>query len=379
MVTYNDIKISFAERKCNLLTSENEYTEMCDKKIKFKKFNYIASCNHTHVVFYNVFISRNTGIICPSCISKNNRLVIKEKRKLNKTECFELEYYCIKYFMELTCEKFNVVKAFDGCSADMIFKPKSDVDLNEWVGIQVKSTCKLNKTYQFSILNDYKDCLLFLMCVEDKKMWLIPSNIIQNQQKLSIGVNKSKYSIYEVNTNNINEKLFQYYHENFKNHFENLNIPKCIYQAREKEFRHFRESLLDFILFENNDMEGLVYDFKIGEKRIQEKIGGPHKADPRKFIFCLCKNNGANCGKVNQIQYDIKDNDIYWLNCSNKKYFFVIPEKILIDQNYIGNQYSKKTIKINPSNISKNQLWLQPYLFDYENINKEKLLEILSF
>jgi hypothetical protein len=373
MVTYEEIKLSFEKRKCNLLTSEKEYIEMCTNKIKFKKFNYIASCNHNHVVFYNVFISRNTGVVCPSCKNKNNGLISKEKRKNNKIELLEQEYKCIQYFMELTCETFNVMKAFDGCNSDIIFKPNHNLS-NEWVGIQVKSNFKLNRTYCFSILNDYKDCLLFLMCMENKKMWLIPSNIIKNQQKLSIGVNKSKYSIYEVSPENINDKLFELYNKNFKNTFENLNIPKCIYQSREKEFRYFREKLLNYIPFENNDMEGLVYDFKIGNKKIQEKIGGCDKSDPRRFIFSLCKNNG----KRKQIQYDISDNNIYWLNCADKKYFFVIPEKILIDRNYIGNKYSKKVLKINPINVSKNNLWLKPYIFCYENIDKEELLQILE-
>jgi hypothetical protein len=277
----------------------------------------------------------------------------------------------------LTSLNFSVIKAFDGCQADIIFKLK-DKDSNEWVGIQVKSTSKLNKTYSFTILNDYKDCLLFLMCLEDKKMWLIPSNIVKNQQKLSIGVNKSKYKIHEVSLNNINEKLFKLFNNNNKNTFENLNIPKCIYQAREKDFRNYRENMLYFIHFENNDMEGLVYDFKIGNKKIQEKIGGIDKRYPNRFVFCICKNNGTISGKRYQKQYDINDNDIYWFNCSNKKYFFVVPEKILIDHDFIGNKSSKKIFRIDPTNFSQYNLWLKPYMFDYENINKEKLLEILN-
>ena len=125
-------------------------------------------------------------------------------------------------------------------------------------------------------------------------------------------------------------------------------------------------------------MEGLVYDFKIGNKKIQEKIGGIDKNQNTRFIFSICKNNGNKFGKRNQTQYDINDNDIYWLNCSDKKYFFVIPEKILIDNNFIGNKYSKKVLMINPTNVYKNNLWLKPYMFDYENIDSENLLAILN-
>ena len=78
------------------------------------------------------------------------------------------------------------------------------------------------------------------------------------------------------------------------------------------------------------------------------------------------------------IQYDIGDNDFYWLNCENKRTFFVIPEKTLIEKNLVGN--IKKTLRLKVSiNDTSHQpnAWLQPYMFDYENIEKERLLSIL--
>ena len=85
----------------------------------------------------------------------------------------------------------------------------------------------------------------------------------------------------------------------------------------------------------------------------------------------MCKNNGAINKKINHIQYDIGDNDFYWLNSDNKRTFFVIPEQQLIDKGLIGNIKKSLFLKITIKDT------LHPYMFDYENIDKERLLSIL--
>jgi hypothetical protein len=123
-------------------------------------------------------------------------------------------------------------------------------------------------------------------------------------------------------------------------------------------------------------MEGTVYDFKIGNFKVQEKVT---KMNNNECRFQLCKNNGNKNKKKTLIQYNIGDNDFYWLNCDNKKMFFVIPEKILFDKNIIGNNKTNLFLKITIKEIlHKKSSWLQPYLFNYENIDKERLLNILN-
>lgn len=75
----------------------------------------------------------------------------------------------------------------------------------------------------------------------------------------------------------------------------------------------------------------MVYDFKIGDKKVQEKVGGKRK-DRNMYIFCLWKNNGVLEKKRQITQYKKGDNDLYILNCEGKKYFYVIPEQILINK-----------------------------------------------
>jgi hypothetical protein len=183
---YENIINEFKKKNCQLLTSKEEHNRIINiSKSCNYKLNYIASCGHNHNVFYNVFKSRNTGIICPNCKNKENSKKIKEKinnNEISKISNIEIEFKFIKEFQKLIEDKFDIIKAFDGCYIDLIYKPKY-IKENKWVGIQVKTTNKINTTYGFHINNIYENCLILLYCVEDKNMWLIPENIIGNQKK----------------------------------------------------------------------------------------------------------------------------------------------------------------------------------------------------
>jgi hypothetical protein len=379
---YENIIEEFNKRGCKLLNTKEEYNDIIKSAYKSQyRLNYIASCGHTHIVFYNVFKSRGTGINCPSCVNK--RIGNERKEKINNNEVsllcnIEQEFNFIKKMQNFLQDEFEIIKAFDGCLVDVILKPKNISD-DKWIGIQVKTTKNKHLTYSFQLNNHYKDCLILLYCCEDESMWLIPENIIPKQKKLSIGFNKSKYNIYKIKKEDINNKLYELYNTTTKSEFDTLNRPINIYQQREQNYRKFRESKIDFLEFKYDDMEGTVYDFKIGNLKIQEKVSKIN--NEKRCIFNICKNN-KNTRKY--MQYNIGDNDFYWLNCDNKKKFFVIPEKVLIDKELIGN--AKETnnslflkITINDVLHPKNS-WLQPYMFDYENIerDKERMLQILN-
>ena len=235
-------------------------------------------------------------------------------------------------------------------------------------------------TYSFHIEKKYENCILICYCCEDDALWLFPQNTIKEQLKLSIGYHKSKYNIHKVEYEcvNIISKLNELYNLTTQYKFEELNIPICIWQQREQIFRKYREEKIDFIKFDYENMECTVYDFKInGSKKVQEKVCAKNPNNSY-YVFNLCKNNGIVKNKSNFIQYDIGDNDIYWINCADYSYFFVIPEKILVEKDIIGNNSSKKNFKVNPNKFSKKTEWLRPYVFHYDNIDKNKLLDILG-
>jgi hypothetical protein len=315
--------------------------------------------------------------LCPNCVNIRNAKTNNEKLKVDKLHLIRQELACIEYIIELFKEHFIIKKAFDGCKADIIFKPINNNN-DEWIGIQVKSCKKPTRDYGFHLENkDYSNTLILCICEENKKMWGIPYELVKGQVKLTVGLKKSKYDEYEITPNNYLEKITNVYNSLEKSNYETIDTPLCIYQQREKEYRTFRENKLDFIQFDNNNMEGLVYDFKIGNKKVQEKVGGISATRKGNFTFTLVKNNGMKDNKRCQIQYDKGDNDIYWLNCDNHKYFYVIPEEALVEKGYIDNKKTvKKMLLVNPDS-EKSCVWLKPYQFDYENINKEALLEIL--
>jgi len=378
---YKDVVQSFIDKKCSLLNTEEEFDSILSEIITFNKsrnkqprlypqFTYISSCGCKNTVYYNVFLNRGTGIICPKC-------TIKKIAKNKKDENIGIiniynELNGITYFTELIEEHFKVVKCFDGCKCDIAFKPLN-ITNDIWCGIQVKTTNLNIREYPFHLDNSYENLIILCICNIDKKMWAIPYENVKDLKKITIGLKKSKYNIYELTIENIISKLNELYNNAIKFDFETLDTPSNIYQKREKEYRRYREKFLNFIKFDDNIMEGLVYDFKIGYKKVQEKVGGLRK-DRNYFNFCLFKNNGKIDNKKGFTQYKLGDNDIYWLNCEGKKYFYVIPEKILIDYNYIGND-KKRALLCNPLKIGA---WYNEYLFDYENIDKERLLKLIE-
>lgn len=88
-------------------------------------------------------------------------------------------------------------------------------------------------------------------------------------------------------------------------------------------------------------------------------------------------NGRINNKKVRQT-YNKGDNDIYWFHCKDTMIFYVIPENILIEKGYIGNNDGKlKSLVI--SNTNKKIFWTKDYLFNYDDLekDKEKLCKIL--
>jgi len=374
--TYQDVVDVFANEKCQLLTTEEEFDDIRNNKTRHPKYRYTASCSHENTTYFHMFMNRKTGVVCPKCKTEKNAVQRKNDLSGNKIQNIEMELDCINYFTELVKNVFIVKKAFDGCKADIIMKPIDSIE-DSWIGIQVKTTKKSVRDYGFKINNHYTGCMILCICQSDWKMWSIPYEDIHGKVKVSIGLTKTKYSQYELTNENRIERLKEMYVKMDKKTFDELDTPINIYQQREKDYRKFREEKVDFVVFTPNGMEGMVYDFKIGDKKIQEKVGGLLLDRKNTYMFCLVKNNGGKKnGVCNHIQYDIADNDFYWLNCDNKKIFYVIPEKILIENGWVGNETPKKFLRVNPES-SKVNPWLHPYMFDYENLDEDRLTSVL--
>jgi hypothetical protein len=113
----------------------------------------------------------------------------------------------------------------------------------------------------------------------------------------------------------------------------------------------------------------------IGNKKVQEKVGTICKNNINSYMFNLSKNIGRINGKCTHGPYEEGDNDLYWLNCKNGK-FYVIPEDALLENGHIGKDCKKEKLYVSPTN--SNTEWCDEYLFDYNNIDKERLMKIIQ-
>jgi hypothetical protein len=366
--TYQTISKAFSDKGCSLSVKEEEFLQIY--KNNKTKMNYIASCGHPNTVCYSNFTTLNQGINCPSCVNKNTGAKLHVLRSgENKNSSIEQEFNCIQYFMELTKHFFDIKKLFDGCRADLCLKLLAS-ETNEWLGIQVKTTSShrdkfTRYTFRLNKIS-YNNLLIVCICVKDKKMWLIPYEVVKGLTSIGIST-KSKYNQYEVTVETLRDKLIHFYKTGTKFDFEELNTPTSPTQKQEQQYRKIREESIDFIEFVYPNMEGTVYDFKIGDKNVQEKVGFICKNNPDSFGFSINKSDGKkyNCS------YNIGDNDFYWLHCKNTSLFYIIPESILIEKGFIGEGYCRQHLYISPTN--KNTEWTKDYLFDYHDIDKERL------
>ena len=372
--TYEDVVKKFVDKNCIVTMSKDEFIQ--DYKNNNCKIKYNASCGHENIVSYKNFTTLNQGINCPKCVNKNVSCKLKELYSNdNKLISLQQELKCINYIKELLGDNFTTIKSFDGCKADIIIKKFEEIE-DLWLGIQVKTTNKKTdrEQYYFRLNNiEYDNCLLLCMCAEDKKMWLIPYEEVKGLKTIGVA-QKSKYNKYEVSKENLIEKLNNYYTIINKFEFNVLDTPTSTTHQQEQKYREIREIKINFIKFKNNEMEGLVYDFMIGNKKVQEKVGSIIHNNNNSYSFNLTKNNGIVNGKSTICSYQEGDNDLYWLNCKNGN-FYVIPEKALLENGYIGKDCKKK-LYVSPTN--ENTEWCNEYLFDYNSVDKERLLKLIQ-
>ena len=381
--TYEMIKEIYEKEGCKLLTTEEDFNK--DKLSRIFKIEGKCGCIIEQSDF-KTFLYKKVGFNCNICTNKNTSINAKINSKIDGVSTkFIIEKKGVDLIRKICENKFIIIKTREACEADILVKP-IDNDEDIWLPIQLKVTSKKNKRnnmdhYAFNIgAKNYKDMLLLLVCIEDSKFWLFESDDIniQSLQKITI-CNKSKYDYAYVE--NLNEKLTYWYDKNVYNiPFEKGNMPQNKNAQLEYKYVKLRENKIDFLNFTNNEIDGLVYDFKIDELKIQEKVCTQKK---NSHIAAIGKNGGwINDGikrKQTHIPYLINDNDFYWFNLPDENTFYVVPEIELIDRGFITVDDIKGKTSIG---VGSNEYWLHSYKFYYNTINeednKEKLMILLE-
>jgi hypothetical protein len=385
MPSYHDVVQTFAAKKCRVLTTADEYAEiLTEAKQKGQssnfKIRYIASCGHEHCVFHNVFKHRNTGIICPDCKCKSNGE--KAAAKVNTTEDGQdwshlMLDESIDFLKDELDGIFDFKKTYEGCLAHFVLRPVGQTTYDSWMKVHVSTTSTTDVGYSFHLTNKCIECVIILHSPKDNKIWLLNGNDI-NTVKVSIGKSKSKYSEFEVSgKEGMVARLTEFYNILPKFPFEVCDIPIGYFGMREHAFRLFRESQIDFLDFEQNARNNVVFDFKINGKRVQEKVGSETDGE-NQIAFKISKRKGHGFQPYVQ-----GDNDFYWLNFPDKITFFVIPEAELILHGIIKTETNSikggKYISLNPTYAGSKHSWANAYKFSYVDLDIVKLTEMFSY
>jgi hypothetical protein len=372
MILYDTLIEKLNEQKCVLLHTKEEYDLICITDTKNLKVNIRASCGHERTCFpYHLIKGTRTFDLCRSCRNKSTSKIMKEKPQVNT----EIEYNGYLAISNYLTPYYEIQKTNEGCRADFLIRLKNSKE-NKWIAVQLKTTQEpVYNQYSFKHVNkDYTNHLIMCNCISDNKLWIIPHNEIKHLKiNLNISINRSRYNKYLVTCDNVLEHVSKYINE-----LEYVTLDKCMIpvseqQKQEYEYSLIREKYISFLNFTKPNLEGTKVDFYINDLKIQEKNSYKNK---KSDVICIAVNNGKENKKRQWRTYKQGENDFYWFNIKGTLTFYVIPENILEEHKLISkeNEVMNKTYL----NFNKHKAWLEEYKFDYKNVNKEKLCELLG-
>lgn len=370
MMRFETVAASFESKGCKLLTTKDEYVAMdCHKHRTMPKVKFIAKCGHDNEVFINVFIYRNTGVICKECSYKQ----VSAKNKETYTDMHEQEYKGFQVLEGIVGGVFEMKKTHEGCLADYVIRPKGYAQ-DEWLALQLKVSDKVSYNMcSFNIVNKYTNCIIVCIHLSLKKFWIMDGNI-DLPKRLHITQKYSKYDKHQIAESALRETLQGLYDSYHKHCLRDMNVPVSRNCKLEADFRTLREDNVP-IAFEYPKIENRVYDFTFEGKKIQEKVGSRSKKGRKGISFTLHKHNGRK-----KVQSYVKgDNDFYWLNCPDKKTFYILPEHVLIEKGLVSLTpgAKQKNIYICPGVSDRKNSWTEPYKFLYDGLEVSKVVELL--
>ena len=327
---FSEILKIFADKGCELHTSKVQYEEM--KSPIRSIFNFKASCGHDNTVTLTNFVCKNSGVVCKSCMVTNMSKLLSDNTKHDDyITNFEKEYMGYKYVCSILEDDFNIKRTNEGCLADFVIKPK-DIENDEWMMVQLK-TCSgiCHGVYSFTMQNDYVNCLVLCVCLENNNMWLLDQKKCNGIRKVNIGVtDKSAYFKYKCTDTELLSQLHTEYNiiQTFTK--QHCMIPTSPCQQVEHHHRLLRENHLQFLNVIYPDFEGQKTDFYINSYNIQEKVATLKKNSNTLYTVELHKNNRKKDKKRQLTCYEKGDNDFYWIWLRDDNAFCIFPESILI-------------------------------------------------
>lgn len=377
---YEKFKEQCKDLGCELITTEDELNSV-EIQPKYKNLTLKIKMSCGHVVdkpsVRNLFDGKSKTT-CPPCslINANQKLKDNVKNIDGVTISALIEKSGLDLIRDICKTQFEIVKTHEGCEADILVRPVGSAE-DLWLSVQLKVSNADSHT--FTVSKIYDNSIILLIHVGDKKMWILENtNLIDKvgKQVMRFGKIKSIYDVFSIA--NLSTEFEKWYKtKKYNITFEKGSIPKSESVRKEYEMELLREKSINFLTFEKSEIDGLVYDFKIGNLKVQEK--NCHISVIGVEVTALKKSGGKDkSGKKTKASYSEGDNDVYWINSADKNIFYVVPESVLIEKGFIATdkQKGKKTFGI------RFHKWLSDYKFKYKTINEEnnkkKLLDILK-
>lgn len=377
--TYTDILQTFEDSNCKLLTTQDEFIQLLkETKPCNVKLNIISSCGHNHSVIFKNFKHKNAGFLCKDCTSK--KVSNKLKEKIQDNVYMQREIDVTRRLQSLIDKSFESILTDEGCESDLIIKPKDNIN-NKWLRIQIKLTediCKYDKVYRFCVHKNYEHHVIICHCINTDAYWLIPGEYVSvpKNNKFTIGKYNGKYLKYHTQKEDIQDMLMIYYNNIQLYSKEECIHPKSVTNIKEIFYREKIYKSLSFLDVKTPNYTNMVYDLLINDSKVQEKVMSYNsinkKGTKKSYWTSLYKRKGNK-----QFQnYNIFDNDFYWFHIPDTSTFFVIPEYELYDRDFISlyENIGKKRFCVDFNCTG----WVSKYMFDYEDINRDKIVELFD-
>lgn len=377
MSKYDSVVKYFREHGCELYTTNEEYDTF--KNPTKSKVSFKATCGHDNTVTLTNFYSKKTGLVCKNCVYKK----ISEKAKLQPKESkdyFGQEFEGFKILRDAISYEFDIINTVEGCNADVLIKPKYEL-ADKWMLLQMKTTKqKGHGLYSFSLRAyiTYENCEMLFICLDERKIWLLDGNSIMYQNKVNIGLtSRSEYYKYQIDINNLQEILHLKYctSKRFSSKFG--NTPVSLNAQQEQKYNMFLEETMPYLNITYPDIQGSKTDAFINNFRIQFKVASLRHGNYAAFMSSNHRITSFDNIRYVRSYYKKKDNNFYWVWLKNDFVkFYIFPEAVLIERNYILDGDAKttiRTISITDGN------WTDAYKYHVDDAySKNKLLTLFQ-
>lgn len=374
---YGDIMKAFEGSRCNLLTTESQFNELIKETRPSRvKLDITSVCGHANIVIFKNFKFNNAGVLCHDC--KNKKVSDGLKAKVTSNVFLRREVDFAKSFQIFIQDTFQSIVTGEGCESDMIIKPNNTED-DDWLRIQIKLTddiCAYDNIYRFCIHNQYKHHIIICHCIKKDVYWIIPGDNVKHA-KISIGQFGGKYSEYLTRKEDIEKKLKVYYETTPLFEKTECLVPKSETHKQENLYRQKIYDNLQFLDVRTPEYTNSVFDLIVNNKKVQEKVMTKDVRYEMGYNVCLYKRKGRKGTQY----YNCYDNDVYWLHVPETSLFFLIPEYELYKRDVLSlfEKEGKKIICLHTDYKDRyDHSWSYMYMFDYDNIDKEKFLNVLN-